>query len=279
MMFRWEPDMVRFMRDASGYGDYHALLAGRIARRLPPGARVCDAGCGLGYLTRALAPLCGHVTALDLSENALAVAREITAPLKNVSVVCADMDTYVPEAPFDAMVFCFFGRTEEILRFAGRACRGRVIVVKKNWTHHRFTLGQKPLMHSTLSEMEAFLSGIGVPFESETLTLEFGQPLRSEADAVRFFRLYSRDERAETITLADIEPRLERRDDPTFPLYLPEQKRLGILSFDAGTIPGEITIAQQEERYYETHPCRASFAAAGARAADRLHGSARPDAH
>ena len=240
MMFRWEPDMVRFMRDASSYGGYHAELSARIAAHLPKDAHVCDAGCGLGFLSAALAPLCGHVTALDLSENALAVAREILAPLPNATVVCADMETYAPDRPFDAMVFCFFGRTEEILRFAKRACRGRVIVIKKNWTHHRFTLEKKTLLHSMLPEMERFLAERRIPFKSETLTAEFGQPLRSEADAVRFFRLYSRDAHPETITFADVAPRLERRDDPVFPLYLPEQKRLGIIAFDTGSIPDEI---------------------------------------
>lgn len=244
MMFRWEPDMVRFMQDASEYGDYHALLAARIAAHLPAGARVCDAGCGLGYLSQALSPLCAQVTALDISENALAVARKLAGRAPNMAVVRADMETFVPERPFDAIVFCFFGRTAEILRFARRVCRGRVVVVKKNWANHRFTLAQKPLQHSTLPEMETFLAGLGIPFESETLALEFGQPLRSEADAVRFFRLYSRDEHPEAITFADIAPRLVRRDDPEFPLYLPEQKRLGILSFDTGDIPVEIPIPQ-----------------------------------
>ena len=92
MMFRWEPDMVRFMKDASEYGDYHARLAARIAAHLPAGAHVCDAGCGLGYLSRALAPLCGRVTALDISENALAVARALARPLPNMAVVRADME-------------------------------------------------------------------------------------------------------------------------------------------------------------------------------------------
>lgn len=246
-MFRWEPDMVRFMRDASTYGGYHAELAARIAALLPPNAHVCDAGCGLGYLSKALSPLCRQVTALDISENALAVAREITAPLANVSVVQADLQTYVPSTPFDAMVFCFFGRTEEILRFGKRACRGRIVIIKKNWTHHRFTLEKKPLLHSTLPEMERFLTGLHIPFVSETLTIEFGQPLRSEADAVRFFRLYSRDAHPEDIAFADIAPRLERRDDPVFPLYLPERKRLGILAFDTGAIPDEIKPDIKEE--------------------------------
>lgn len=237
MMFRWEPDMVRFMKDASEYGDYHARLAARIAAHLPAGAHVCDAGCGLGYLSRALAPLCGRVTALDISENALAVARALARPLPNMAVVRADMEAFAPAEPFDAMVFCFFGRTEEILRFASRACRGRVAVVKKNWAHHRFSLTKKPLRHSTLAEMETFLAARGVPFQSERFTLEFGQPLRSEADAVRFFRLYSRDERPEDIAFADIAPRLLRRDDPAFPLYLPERKRLGLIVFDAADIP------------------------------------------
>ena len=99
--------------------------------------------------------------------------------------------------------------------------------------------GQTPPYGSLTAESSApfGLPARSVPAASERFTLEFGQPLRSEADAVRFFRLYSRDERPEDIAFADIAPRLLRRDDPAFPLYLPERKRLGLIVFDAADIP------------------------------------------
>ena len=34
-MFRWNEDMIRFLRDASEHSDYHHLLAEYLAKRLP----------------------------------------------------------------------------------------------------------------------------------------------------------------------------------------------------------------------------------------------------
>lgn len=237
MMFRWEPDMVRFMRDASERGDYHDRLAAIVCNHAGNADCICDAGCGLGYLSNALSKHFPSVRALDISENAIAVAKTVNAGLKNVTVSREDIVTFTPDVPFDAAVFCFFGRTEEILRFAKRTCGGRVIVIKKNWAHHRFTVAKVPLKHTKLYDLQRDLGALAIPYRSEEHVLEFGQPLRSEADAVRFFQVYSRDEHPENITFSDIAPRLVRTDDPTFPLYLPEQKRIGVVSFEAKDIP------------------------------------------
>ena len=64
-MFRWTDDMVRFMRDAAGFGSYQTELAGWICSQIPQARHVCDAGCGLGYLSLALAPHVRHVTAAE----------------------------------------------------------------------------------------------------------------------------------------------------------------------------------------------------------------------
>ena len=54
-MFRWTDDMVRFMRDAAGFGSYQTELAGWICSQIPQARHVCDAGCGLGFLALQLA--------------------------------------------------------------------------------------------------------------------------------------------------------------------------------------------------------------------------------
>ena len=50
-MFQWNEEMVRFMRDASEYSDYHRRLVQWMLPDLHPGDHICDAGCGLGYLS------------------------------------------------------------------------------------------------------------------------------------------------------------------------------------------------------------------------------------
>ena len=69
-MFRWTDDMVRFMRDAVGFGSYQTELAGWICSQIPQARHVCDAGCGTGELSAALRRYCAGVTAVDSSAMA-----------------------------------------------------------------------------------------------------------------------------------------------------------------------------------------------------------------
>ena len=83
-MFEWESDMVRFMRDASEHTEYHGRLADCIVNAAGGPQRaasmhVCDAGCGLGYLSLALAARFAQVTAVDIAEEPLSVLRENAA--------------------------------------------------------------------------------------------------------------------------------------------------------------------------------------------------------
>ena len=143
MMFQWSEDMVRFMRQASEYGDYHRRLADWMRPDLHKRDRLCDAGCGLGYLSLALAPYVQHITAADRNGDALAVLRENCAArgIDNIDIRCGDLFSMPPATAYDAMVFCFFGRMEEIAAIAKAQCRGTVFAFKKNYTTHRFSVG------------------------------------------------------------------------------------------------------------------------------------------
>lgn len=127
--------MVRFMADAIRVNGSCAAMAAALSQVLPPGARVCDAGCGLGGLSLALAPYCGAVVAADLSAEAI---RHLEAqPLPpNVEPRRCDVLADTPDEPYDAMVFCFFGRTDEILSAARRQCTGTVAVLKRCGRDH-----------------------------------------------------------------------------------------------------------------------------------------------
>lgn len=234
-MLIWTPDTVRFQRDAALYGGYHRTLAAHLVPYLPQNAHVCDVGCGLGYLSRALAPHCKRVTAIDSEPLALAVLRENTP--ENIEVFEGDAFTLSPGRQFDAMVFCFFGTMDETLLLAKKHCSGKVIVIKRSWTQHRFSLVPTPVQRYTSSETEQYLRDRSIPFAHETLLLDMGQPLRSKDDAVRFFSAYGQAGESSVISFENIESRLQKTDEPAFPYYLPQEKPLGIFVFDASEIP------------------------------------------
>lgn len=112
----WYEDMVRFMRDASEYGTYNQELAKLLAPELTRDSHICDAGCGLGYLSLALAPLVGKITSVEKNPDAVAVLEENcrTRKITNIEPRCGTIQEVIPEEKYDVMLFCFFGGIFEI---------------------------------------------------------------------------------------------------------------------------------------------------------------------
>ena len=247
MLQLWKPDMVRFMRDASEHESYNQKIAGEILPHLAPGAHVCDAGCGLGYLTLELAQHGFPVTAVDLNEDALDVLRENCAArnLQNVTVRCGDISSLLPEAPYDAMVFCFFGGIDEILRVAAQQCRGDVFIISRNYSLHRFSVKAHGCGKGGYLDMTRVLTGLKIPFHAHAMSLPFGQPLRSLEDARLFFAQYSKDESA-LVTDEFLRSRITETDDKEFPYYMPHRRDIGILHLQAADIRRQLA-AQQEK--------------------------------
>ena len=233
MMYRWEPDMIRYMRDASESRSYNRELVSEMLPWLNQEMCVCDAGCGLGYLSMELAGHVKHVTAVDINADALQNLRE--KAIFNVTVRCGDIAALQPTRPYDAMVFCFFGGIEEILRIAKEQCGGSVFVISRNYTTHRFSVGDYPTGSYGFSRAKMVLSEKGIPFEEKALQLEFGQPFRSLEDARRFFELYSRDENKQLITDEFLKEKLVQQPGE-FPWYLPHLRNIGFLRFDVNDI-------------------------------------------
>ena len=207
-------------------------LARELGAFLHPEDRVCDAGCGLGLLSRALLPYCGHVTAIDRSPAAIA---DLTARGHDprLTALTGDIRDLPPQKPYDAMVFCLFGGTDEILDIAARQCGGTALVVRRDFRQHQFSTGVRMAGH-TAADMEQELRRRGLTCTLRRFTLEFGQPFRSVEDALAFFRLYSRD--GTVPARQELEARLEPSPWPDYPLYLPNPKPLCLLAIPAAQL-------------------------------------------
>ncbi|MEL7609167.1 MAG: class I SAM-dependent methyltransferase [Bacillota bacterium] len=234
--------MIRFLKDASEYGTYHEALSKNILEDIPGGAHVCDAGCGLGYLSLALAEGCRKVTAVDVSKDALNVLREnIAAQGKtNIEVLESDIAACPPKRPYDAMVFCFFGSTHKALRIAKEQCSKTLILVKRDWRTHRFNLGKKSIERFTLGSTLEELDALGVRAQVRRLALEMGQPFRTLEDAVEFFRTYDKEERSGPIDADEVQSRLVPIEAGEYRYYLPTVNRVGIIAVDIRDIPDAI---------------------------------------
>lgn len=237
-MQRWERDMVRFMRDASEYSTYNLELAKRLSPYLNKEMDICDAGSGLGYLSLALAPYVRTVTGVELHPDAAVVLAENSRKRGYEHVIsrCGPIETTLPETPYDAMVFCFFGGIDEILAVAKRQCRGRVFLITRNYTNHRFSVGAHRTGSYGRRTSRDALEKLDIPFEETVLSLEFGHPFRSFADARRFYETYSKDADKAVITDAFLRDRLVAGEG-AFPYYMPHRRELAILTFESKDIP------------------------------------------
>lgn len=231
MMYQWRPEHIRFMRDAAAYGNYHRRLAEKLLSYLPSGGRICDAGCGMGYLSQALAPYFGEVTACDVSQAAMQELQMRIKPQENIRCICGDIEENPPQEPYDGMVFCLFGSSEVVLRIAKEQCRGPVCVVSRAKRVRRFSVGHQVLHRDSANQLTQLLRRMDVPFQREEFSLEFGQPFCSEKDAMAFFELYNQGDRAPKES--DVTARLSETGRSDFPYYLPEEKHLVLLCFDS----------------------------------------------
>lgn len=122
---QWDADMVR---------NEQIIAAILDNARIWPGVSVLDVACGTGvlipdYLTRDVS----SVTAVDISPEMIACARA-KFPQENVHLICADVETYTFEAPFDRIVVYnafphFFHPSHLINKLAGDLKPGGVLTV------------------------------------------------------------------------------------------------------------------------------------------------------
>lgn len=242
-MKQWRPEMIRFMRDASEHTAYNRELSKHIASRLAPESHICDAGCGLGYLSLELAAHAGLVTAVDLNPDALQVLRQNCnrRGIRNIRTLCGDIGAQPPQTAYDAMVFCFFGSIGEILTIARQQCRGEVFVIMRNYPNHRFSAGIHPHKQNDYAHFCQVLSHNGIPFDGQELDLEFGQPLRSLEDARLFYETYTNDSDSSLITDEFLRNQLHQTGLVEFPYYLPHTRKVGFLHWSVAdkTIKGD----------------------------------------
>lgn len=233
-MSEWTDRMIGFMADASEYGNYFEELSKTLSVYLDRSWSVCDAGCGIGQLTAGLSPYVKQVTGVDRSEAAIAhlKARLESEKLANAHAVCADFENLDGSVVFDAMIFNYFGKMEEILEIAEKHCLKRIIVVKKNYTKHRFSIGSNPIDEKSVDYVKNYLNRIGARYTTELFSAEFGQPFHSLEGAVDFFSIYSRDKDRSLINTENVEKRLVETGKSDFPYYLPHRRESIIFAIE-----------------------------------------------
>ncbi|MDQ2682275.1 MAG: class I SAM-dependent methyltransferase, partial [Chloroflexota bacterium] len=100
-------ELERLIRQDAYFGEFTQELLERAG--LEPGMRVLDLGTGAGdvalRVSRIVGPS-GAVVGIDREESAIGFARQraANAGVENVTFVASDLDSFVADEPFDAIV-------------------------------------------------------------------------------------------------------------------------------------------------------------------------------
>lgn len=235
----WTPDMISFMKDAALKTEYFKVLARRVRSLCPDAATVCDAGCGTGELSLQLSTLFKNVISADLSKDAIDSLKQeaILRNRDNIRAVNCNLlkdspETITGSLKPDVMVFSFFGRVSQAFEIARRLGCPKAVIVKRAYKVHRFSLTGVPIDNDTSFRKE--LDSLTENYQEEEFEVEFGQPFRSVADALRFFEIYSRDSDRSVLTMQNVEKLLEKTGDLEFPFYLRKSRKCLLILADTG---------------------------------------------
>lgn len=230
MYFLWNDDTVRWFFAASEQTGFHRELAGWLRPRLTCGATVADFGCGLGLIDLELADYAGHITCIDRAQEPLNALQAEAARrgIQNVETLCADSGELTGE--WDEVIMTFHGAGAALLDCFLPHCRKSLVAVIRSGAESAFSpLGWHKAHKNLLERTTQALDRRGVQYTLEVGALEYGQPLQDRADAVKFVRARCQDSVPDDAVRRYLDETLEQRDDPEWPLYLPNHKWLGMV--------------------------------------------------
>ncbi|KAB1070219.1 class I SAM-dependent DNA methyltransferase [Methylobacterium planeticum] len=117
-LYARDPDPWRFATSDYERGKYAATLGALPRARY---AAALEVGCSIGVLTRALAPRCDALLALDVAEAALDQARARCAGAPHVGFACRRVPDAWPEGRFDLILL------SEVVYYLDAADVGRLV--------------------------------------------------------------------------------------------------------------------------------------------------------
>jgi SAM-dependent methyltransferase len=99
-------DQILNVSDPEAFEAAGRYDAERLSPFIKPADKVLDLGCGIGRVTRYVAPLCHEIWAVDVSETMLRFARERLAELPNVRLLIG-RGTSLPELETGSIDFVY----------------------------------------------------------------------------------------------------------------------------------------------------------------------------
>ncbi len=229
MNFNWNADTIKWYQTANEYTGFFKNLAELIRPRLEGCKTLCDIGCGLGLVDLELSQTLTSITCVDRNHAAIEDLKSSIKKRKIDNITPLLIDCEQLEGHWDAIIISFFG-SHQLEKFLPSCQKLFAIVDKKS--------GQKPYLEkyrkfnrNTCTNVEQALKQKRINYALDEVTLEFGQPLVSFADAQDFVRTnYTAVAEADLNRFLDCQ--LLETNEPEFPFYIPKSKTIGIFEVE-----------------------------------------------
>jgi len=228
-MFTWSEDGIRWYEDAAAWTGYHVRIAEKLSGYLNPEDEICDVGCGTGSLSAELTSTVRKITSVDVDDRALDCLRTKirNGGISNIEIRHMDY-TCLPEDFCDVVVACSFGVFAKNGASFLKLAKKRLIMVKRKILASREGFS-KDYGRGNMAYMdEKYLQENHIPYRMESYEDDFGQPLRSREDAVRFTEHYRMNSAEESVD-DFLNRRMVSTGDEIFPYYLPNPMESCIL--------------------------------------------------
>ncbi|MNC45616.1 hypothetical protein D3C75_945920 [compost metagenome] len=174
----------------------------------------------------------GRIVGVDINTEALS-SLERDAAAKGITNISVQLgDCYTTEPVCDVVLMSYFGSSS--LDYFLPYCKKLISIVDLD---ERSSLGGSSLSgakrkRQTADKLERQLKEAGRSYTMEPLSLEFGQPFTSKADAIRFLQIYYHCSPEETE--AFIAGRLVKAEQRPYEYYLPYTKTMGVFRIEGG---------------------------------------------
>lgn len=226
MGFIWTTDKIKWFERAADQTAFYSHVADQLRDIVTPHSTVYDLGCGTGYLSMELAPYVAEVTAVDWNEEAIRFLQRKSKErcIENISCELKDWRSWKPNKRADLVCVSYCGGFMEhfttLLEFTSRFLVG-VFPLEQRSNHQN---------QETFPKVVQFLQENQIPFESTTISCEFGQPLDSLEEGREYLHHYTKTPKK--LLTDELLTRYLCEGEAESGFYLPKVRKSGLLLID-----------------------------------------------
>ena len=237
MLYNWNDNTFRWMKEASEYTGYDKELASVLLPYLSGCKSLCDLGCGMAFIDFELASHFQKISCVDISSELIRnVNQRIqTQRISNMEAVCSDSFEFlekIGEKSFDAIMALFFGDAEKCIdRYLAYARKKYILVVHAS--AYGTTGPEKYRIRKCcdIDHTKELLKERGLNYQFQEMSLEFGQPHRNFEEAVAYTKAFTKNVPEDE--LRDyVKEHITETGRVDFPFYTPKQRSFGIFAVE-----------------------------------------------